>query len=126
MQENNSALQKSRQRFGVRPVARFAVTGIVALMILFLGLGAASPAIHKWIHRDANQPGHECAITQFQRQQFLFSGVAIAVVIVAASFSVALSLATGVLLPQVSFQLPPGRAPPFARSLLRGCGLEAA
>lgn len=40
-----------------------AVAGLLAVAVLAIGLGAASPEMHEEVHCDADQPEHVCAIT---------------------------------------------------------------
>ena len=95
---------------------------MLALTLLLLGLAAMSPAIHTWLHDDAGKWGHECAITHFQRQQVLLSDTAVPLTLLIVSFTVLRLFADVVLLPQLDFRLPPGRAPPFADSSLTVVG----
>ena len=88
------------------------ISGFLALTVLFLGLAAASPAFHHWLHKDSNLPSHECFITQIQRNQGLLSPAAVAFVAPLLSFRPALPFRKAVVLSQVRFQLPPGRGPP--------------
>ena len=36
-----------------------------AVLVFVLGLLAASPELHHWLHREAGAAGHECAVTLF-------------------------------------------------------------
>ena len=86
------------------------------MLLLWLQLAmAASETLHKFIHQDADQPGHECAVTLFAHGQVETSPVDVPV----------LPPVTGVeTTPQPvpcvfsapGQQLPPGRGPP--RSIL--------
>ena len=42
-----------------------ALAALLAGIVLFLDAMAACPALHELIHHDADQPGHECAVTMF-------------------------------------------------------------
>ena len=91
-------------------------SAVAVSLILFLWLQlamAASETLHKFIHADADQPGHECAVTLFAHGQVETSPVDVPV----------LPPITGVeTTPQpvpVVFsapgqQLPPGRGPPLS------------
>ncbi|HZT23277.1 MAG TPA: hypothetical protein VFB55_10245 [Verrucomicrobiae bacterium] len=39
------------------------LAALLAGMILFLDAMAACPALHEWIHKDADKPDHHCAVT---------------------------------------------------------------
>ncbi|HUJ45186.1 MAG TPA: hypothetical protein VLW52_16445 [Opitutaceae bacterium] len=54
----------SHVRLFPRSLQRFVAAGGVALVVL-LGVLAASPVLHHWLHSDADQAGHECAVTLF-------------------------------------------------------------
>ena len=47
-----------------RPFLRWMAAGC-ALLVVVLGLFAASPQLHELIHHDANHVDHECAVTIF-------------------------------------------------------------
>lgn len=83
-----------------------------AALVLALSVLAASPQLHEWLHPDAGQPDHECAITLFHH------GVAqavteIALVVVPMRWIARLgTLPAGPNLIGPRFRLSPGRAPP--------------
>jgi hypothetical protein len=80
-------------------------------MVLLLDAMAACPALHELIHKDADKPGHECAVTMFAHGK-----VETATVEVPAAIATVPVEAT----PQIHFpfastaieNLPQGRAPP--------------
>jgi hypothetical protein len=83
----------------------------IALVLLLAAL-AASPGLHAWLHGDAGEADHECAVTLFQHG----ADVAVAVLAVAATGSIVVALvvtppAEPVLAPR-RYWLPPGHAPP--------------
>jgi hypothetical protein len=43
---------------------RLVAAGGIAL-VLALAVLSASPQLHRWLHPDADKPGHQCAITLF-------------------------------------------------------------
>ena len=104
-------LRHAKRHFLVLGRSAVAVT-LVLLLWLQLAM-AASETLHKFIHADADQPGHECAVTLFAHGQVETSSVDVPV----------LPPVTGVeTTPQPvpfvfsapSQQLPPGRGPPWS------------
>jgi hypothetical protein len=80
-------------------------------MVLLLDAMAACPALHELIHKDADTPGHECAVTMFAHGKVESATVEIPASVPTASIETT---------PQIEFfvfstaieNLPPGRAPP--------------
>ena len=91
--------------------SRLLAGGCVALVAL-LAILAASPALHEWLHKDAGDADHECAVTLFLHG---LEDAAAAVTAVAVIWKVA---ASGILMPvgpdldRRRDWLPPGNAPP--------------
>ena len=88
-----------------------AIAALLVGMVLLLNAMAACPALHELIHKDADQPGHECAVTMFAHGQVNSATVDVSVTAPAVMIEAA---------PQIEFSLfstaienlPPGRAPP--------------
>ena len=84
---------------------------LLAGLVLLLDAMAACPKLHELIHHDADQPGHECAVTMFAHGQ-VDSSVA-TVVTILPLIPVDFSPLTLVSLPNAQVEtLPPGRGPP--------------
>ena len=84
----------------------------LAFLVLLCGAFAANPSLHKFIHADAADAGHECAISLFAHGQVHFAEpppVFAAPVFV--SFEVSL-LSRILILKAKEYLLLPGRAPP--------------
>ncbi|MBU6410522.1 MAG: hypothetical protein KGR98_09055 [Verrucomicrobia bacterium] len=47
----------------VRQFGKATLAALLVGMILLLDAMAACPALHEWIHHDADKPGHHCAVT---------------------------------------------------------------
>ena len=80
--------------------------------VLMLAVLAASPAAHHWLHADADQQDHECAITLYaQGVTTAVVGVALAII---AWRLLGLSRSAGIelFLSAPRFLHLPGRAPP--------------
>jgi hypothetical protein len=97
---------------GVAPLfGRLLACGCIALVLL-LGILAASPTLHEWLHNDAANPDHECGITLFQHSAdaaattITLLAVAWVFVALAAIKPIRLELAP------VCHRLPQGNAPP--------------
>ena len=80
--------------------------------MLMLSVLAASPTLHAWLHKNAGQADHECAITLYQ-QGVAAAGLGITLMAVAL-----VVLARGAAAPAdlclapLRYWLPPGLAPP--------------
>jgi hypothetical protein len=95
-------------RFATKPFTRHSQAVIASLLVglvLLLDALAASPALHARLHHDADQPGHECAVTIFAHGQV----DACAVDVPVTPPSVLISLPNTLV-----ETLPPGRGPPVS------------
>jgi len=92
-----------------------ACAALLASLVLLLGTLAVSPELHELIHKDANEAGHQCAITVFAHGQV--DSVSVDVAVVTPSV-----LCTTISLPAVQVfsatveNLPFGRGPPASVS----------
>ena len=85
--------------------------GGVAL-VLVLSILAASPTLHAWLHKNAGQADHECAITLYQQGVAAAeAGVILAAVAPVVMARMAAAPAELHLAP-LRYWLPPGHAPP--------------
>lgn len=87
------------------------MASLLAGLVLVLGAMAACPALHELIHHDADQPGHECAVTMFAHGKVDSSTVEISVVTPSASIEIIPQIVFPVFAPAIE-NLPAGRAPP--------------
>ena len=83
------------------------LTGQVLLLLAM----AASPALHERIHHDADQPGHECAVTMFAHGQVEAANVEIPTAFSAVVFAATPPIVFSCFSPAIQ-NLPAGRAPP--------------
>ena len=86
-------------------------------LILVLSLLAVHPSLHKFIHKDADDTGHECAVTLFCHGQVNVSSTAAPV------FCAPERLIFSQSLPRIIFvsadiRLLPGRGPPASPALV--------
>jgi hypothetical protein len=97
-------------RFG-RPVLAVWLIGLV----LLLNAMAAVPALHELIHKDADEAGHQCAVTLFSHGQVESAAgdvpMVLPVTLVEATPQTVISLSGTTI-----ENLPPGRAPPAVAS----------
>jgi hypothetical protein len=77
-------------------------------------LSSASSAFHQWVHRDAAQQDHQCAITLLGKHQILSSDVSSILVATDLGLILAALPAQTAAFPSVDFCLSPSRAPPVS------------
>lgn len=84
---------------------------VLAGLVLFAGLVASSPHLHKLLHHTATEPGHFCFVTLLAHHLVAAADddVTTATVVVAVAF---LLSELRVLFPHFDHESPPGRAPP--------------
>jgi hypothetical protein len=97
-------------KFGT--VFRKASAVLLGAMVLFLAALAASPSLHQWLHHDANEPDHECAVTVFAHGQVNATTIAPIIAFAAALFGGVALLAKTFELASADYRFSPSRAPP--------------
>ncbi|MGB7747010.1 MAG: hypothetical protein WBN75_06965 [Verrucomicrobiia bacterium] len=80
-------------------------------LVLLLNAMAVAPALHRLIHHDADEAGHECAVTLFAHGQVDSPVVKVAVIIQVAPVEF-LPLTSVSVFNALVKTLPPGRGPP--------------
>jgi hypothetical protein len=80
-------------------------------LILLLNAMAACPALHELIHKDADKPGHECAVTMFAHGKVESATVETPAILPTASIESAPQIEFSVFSTAIE-NLPQGRAPP--------------
>lgn len=86
------------------------------MLVLWLGLCAleASPDLHHRLHKDSQNPDHNCLVTQLQHH-LLLAGVVLLAAAVAPTLWVWVAVIVSLpILPSCDYRLLPGRAPPVA------------
>jgi len=68
-------LQYENNRFLRRTQATVAV--LLVALVLLLDAMAACPALHELVHHDADEPGHECAVTLVAHGQMDLTTIAV-------------------------------------------------
>jgi hypothetical protein len=97
---------------------RFGKPALAALlvgMILLLDAMAACPALHELIHKDADKPGHTCAVTMFAQGKVEAATVDISIPAASIPIEAAPQIEFSTFSPFIQY-LPPGRAPPAVSS----------
>ena len=91
---------------------RFAA--VFVMLLLWLGLWAleVSPDLHHFLHKDAQDPNHECLITQLQHHSVIAGFVPVAVPTVPADGKALVSPCKFHPFVSLDYRLSPGRAPP--------------
>ena len=90
--------------------------GLAGAVCLQLAMAASEP-LHKFFHADADEPGHECAVTLFAHGQVDASPVDVPVVRPVARLETAPTVVCS-LVSAAPHDLPPGRAPPAGRAVV--------
>jgi hypothetical protein len=104
-----NSLQYKKEHF-----CQFSKSFVAALLIglvLFMAALASSEALHKLIHHDADEAGHECAATLFAHGQVDSPVVEVAAIIPVAPVEF-LPLTSVSVVNALVETLPPGRGPP--------------
>jgi hypothetical protein len=81
------------------------------LIVLLLNLLAAAPSLHELLHHDADEPGHQCAVTMFAHGQVDSPVVEVAAIIPVAPAEFFPLTPVSIIYALVE-TLPAGRAPP--------------
>jgi hypothetical protein len=105
-------LQYAKDQFGSR--TRSAVTAcLTALLLLQMAMAAWEP-LHKFFHKDADEPGHECSVTMLAHGQVDASVVGIPLILPVTVIENTPPPLLSVCLAACP-ALPPGRGPPLLR-----------
>jgi hypothetical protein len=75
----------------------------------------ASPSLHEWLHADAAQHSHQCAVTLFAHGKMDLAGVQVAVIATSAPVEKLAVADFSCFAPAIK-NLPAGRAPPVSSS----------
>jgi succinate dehydrogenase/fumarate reductase cytochrome b subunit len=100
--------------FVLRRLGGPALAGFLALMLLLVNAMAASPALHRAIHHDADADDHECAVTLFIKGQVSAAVIVTVAAGLLAVFGVVVLLTDTPLFPAVEYSFSSSRAPPFS------------
>jgi len=109
-------LKANRLQLGIRHLQRPGLAVLASLLVclvLLLDAMAACPSLHELIHHDADEPGHECAVTLFAHGQVDSPVVEVAAIMAVAPVEFLPLTSVSVCNGPVA-TLPPGRAPPVS------------
>ena len=93
--------QSGRTTFGV----------LLVSLVLLLNAMAAAPALHELIHKDADEAGHQCAVTLFAHGQVDSPVLDLAAIVPVVPVEF-LPLTSVSIFNALLETLPPGRGPP--------------
>lgn len=88
-----------------------ALAGLLTGIVLLLDAMAACPALHEWIHHDANKPGHHCAVTLFAHGKVSVAACEVIAPSPTLTVEAPLRFIISAFSPSIE-NLPQGRAPP--------------
>ncbi len=94
-----------------KPAGQAVLASLLTGLVLLLNAMTASPTLHEWIHADAGQADHECAVTLFAHGQVDSASVAVPMVASLTLIQTVPPVEISVFRPAIE-QLPAGRAPP--------------
>ena len=94
-------------------MGRFFLAGLLVALLCLVSFLAASPSLHQWLHDDAGQASHQCAITLLQQQQVLPAAPASLILDAPVTLVFSAPLTTTADLPVSECRAFPSRAPPF-------------
>ena len=92
-------------------VGKPALAALLVGIVLLLDAMAACPALHELIHKDADKPGHECAVTMFAHGKVESATVEVPAIVPTASIENTPQIEFSIFSPAIE-NLPQGRAPP--------------
>ena len=95
-----------------KPRGKAFVALLLVGIVLLLDAMAASPALHELIHKDADSPDHQCAVTLFAHGQVDSTVVEVAPIVLTPPIETVSPVFLPVFASCLQY-LPSGRAPPF-------------
>jgi hypothetical protein len=108
----SARVNRMSRNFKFGTMFRKASAAMLCAMVLFLAALAASPSLHQWLHHDANEADHECAVTLFAHGQVNATTIVPVMAAVAALFGGVVLLAQTFELASADYRFSPSRAPP--------------
>ena len=107
-------MQLESRLSGLRRVAKPALSGLLALLLLICGVISVSRALHQSLHSDTTGGHHLCLVCSFAKGQVSAADVALVAAVQVLSPLSSLSAADTSPLPAFDYRLSPSRAPPLA------------
>jgi hypothetical protein len=105
-------LQVEARLFGLRWVAKPALTGLLAGLLLVCGALSVNHALHQSLHNDAGDSHHLCLVCSFAKGQVSAADVAFVAVLLVLCSLFSLRAGNPSPLPAFDYRLSPSRAPP--------------
>jgi hypothetical protein len=107
-------VQRFSKLFGFGSVAKPAIAGLLAFLILVAATLSASHSLHKSLHPEGSAATHGCLVCALLSGHVSAGDVAVIALIFAIGFVFFLQVAQASLLPGHDYRLSPSRAPPQA------------
>jgi H+/Cl- antiporter ClcA len=105
-------VQRRTKRSGFESMAKSALAGFLAFVLLFAGIFSVSYAVHRSLHRDASGISHVCLVCSLVKGQVSAADVTVLSVILIFCSIFGLRLATISPSLGIDYRLSPSRAPP--------------
>ena len=105
-------LQLEPRLSGLRRVAKPALSGLLALLLLISGTLSVSQALHQLLHNDAAGSHHVCLVCLFAKEQVSAADVAVVATLLVLLPLFSQRAGNPSPLPAFDYRLSPSRAPP--------------
>ena len=106
-----------RKFFHWKHLSKSALAGLLVALLVMASLFSASSAFHQWLHHDAAQQNHQCAVTLLEKHQVLSNDICPAFGATDLGLILTVLPAQTIALPSADYCLSPSRAPPVSSLL---------
>jgi hypothetical protein len=110
-------LQSLRKFFRGTHPSRAALAILLIVLLSLAAFFSVDVSLHQWVHPDAAQPDHQCAITALERHHLVSSDVLPDFVVAEAGLIVTYLPAETTFISSDDSRLSPSRAPPISSLL---------
>ena len=93
------------------------MAGFLTVLVLFVSTAAVIPALHLWLHSDANSPDHSCVVTALTKGQINAGPAALIIIVFVAAVCGLVVYSENLLLHPADYRYSTSRAPPSSSSL---------
>ncbi|MEO7297821.1 MAG: hypothetical protein ABI042_04515 [Verrucomicrobiota bacterium] len=107
-------VQPLRKKTRRKHLSESVLAGLLIALLAMVSLFSASPVFHLWLHHDAAQADHQCAITLLEKHHVLSSDTSLQLVFSDDGLILAAFPAQIPALPSVDYCSSPSRAPPVS------------
>ena len=111
-------MQREPRLSGLGRVAKPALAGLLAVLLLVCGILSVSSALHQLLHNDTAGNHHICLVCSFAKGQVSAADVALVAALLVLCPLFGYRASTPSPLPAFDYRLSPSRAPPALASLL--------